>query len=79
MLAQIVQAKRHRLVDQNAENASPNRQIADLLDQLLADTGRPELLESTTSPVDHAERRISSPGDRSRGFDEPLEELGVEG
>ena len=77
MLAQIVQAERSRIFDQDAENASPNRQIADLLDEPLADAGRPELLEPATGLVDHAERCVASPGDRSRCLDEPLED-GVE-
>src|SRR6266496_3435584 len=62
------------VADENAEDASASRQVADLAPRLLVDACRDEALEPCTCGVDHAQRRVPCTGQLRRGLDELLQQ-----
>ncbi len=62
MAADVCEAQRARLLDQQAEDASPARQVADRAPRLLVDAVGDEALQLVAVFVEHAERRVAGAG-----------------
>ena len=73
MLADIVEAKRVRLADQDAQHAAAAGQLADHLARLLIDPVGQELLERGAPLVEDADRRVAGAGDLAGSREDSVE------
>ena len=79
MVADLGQAQRARLLDQQAEHAAPARQVADRPPRLLVDAVGDEALQFVAVLVEHAEGGVAGPGQLAGDLEHLLEDhLGVE-
>src|SRR3954454_22470434 len=74
MLANVAEAKRAWIADEHAEEPVPPRQVADRAVRLGIDPERQEALESLTSLVQDAERRILRARELLGDLQHPLEQ-----
>ena len=75
VVAEVVEAQRLGVMDQDAEDAAPVRQLADRFVLLAVDAGGDEALECLALAVDHPERRVAGAGQGCGGVDQPLQQL----
>ncbi len=78
MVADVGEAQRPRLLDQQSEHATAAGQVADSPSRLLVDAAGDEALQLLAVAVEHAERRVPRPGQLAGDLEHPLEDhLGV--
>ena len=79
MRADVVQAQRLRVADQDAEDTAAAGQVADLAVRLGVDAGGEEALQPLAALVEHADRGVAGARHVARGLEQPLEhDLAVE-
>ena len=71
MPADVAQAQRLRVADEDAQEAAPAGEVADRAVGRLVDPGREEPLELPAVPVEDAERRITGPGQLASCLEDP--------
>ncbi len=75
----MLQAQRHRVADQLAEQAPAPGEVADCLAGLLVDARGDEPLQLGTAGVEDAQRRVAGPGQLARHLEHSQQNgLGVE-
>jgi hypothetical protein len=73
MRAEVVEDDRARVLDQQAEDAAPARELADRRARLGAHARGQEALKPPPAGVEHAERRVAGAGQLPGHVDEPLQ------
>ncbi len=79
MVADVGEAQRPRLLDQQPEHAAAAGQVADRPPRSIVDAAGDEALQLLAVAVEHAERRVPRPGQLTGDLENPVEDdLGVE-
>ena len=74
MLPEVLEPQRPRLLDQQAEDAAPAREVPDAAVRGLVDAGRDEALELLPRLVEHPDRGVARAGDLARHVEQLLQD-----